>query len=329
MTLPPPTLAQQVLLRQLLLTGFGDCIARHVPYNSHPELRSASNLSRRKRYTAYLSCNPQVHGFLYIHPSSCLYPNDPASNDLPEYIVYTSLTQSQRGDTLYMNCITEISPQWISSHLADCPLLKYSSILSSPSPFYDAERDEIMGYTIPKYGSQGWELSPVKVGLQEYTQRHSEDDSSNLSSSTAKRESILGFRKSDEVYRYSYIFRSLSPFFLMIVCIRWFGRLLLEGKVFSLTRSLSSSSTTSSRYNSLAHILKKENLHEPALSLTQMKASPKVSEFLRLLVKHEVCSRESLLCVLRVNPKFLSNEIQAFLRLEVRKEFRQIWQQQS
>lgn len=81
----PPTAAHEVALRQLVLSGFCDSIARKVP------LGTIKSGPRRRRLTAYYSCNPALHEVpLYMHPTSNLFERDPTAV-LPEYIVYGSL----------------------------------------------------------------------------------------------------------------------------------------------------------------------------------------------------------------------------------------------
>ena len=60
----PPSRKEELALRQVLLTGFVDCIARRVPAGV---IQSGS---RRKKTTAYYSCDPAVTEPLYIHTQS-------------------------------------------------------------------------------------------------------------------------------------------------------------------------------------------------------------------------------------------------------------------
>lgn len=61
---------------------------------------------------------------LYIHPESSLYNSDPTSTSFPEFVVYGNLVRNQAGDTTYMSCLTEVSPEWIPELARDCPLLQ-------------------------------------------------------------------------------------------------------------------------------------------------------------------------------------------------------------
>lgn len=249
----PPTTTEEQIMRQLVLSGYSDCIARRAP------LGTVKEGSRRKRFTAYLSCNPSIGEPLYLHPHSSLFQRDPSA-DLPEFVVYTSLMKSARGDCSYMVCVTPITWTWISSIVSDSPLLQWSPPLASPSPVFDLSSDSVVCYSIPKYGVHGWELPPVKRSLVEL----SETNFSLLIESAP-----IGFRKKDEGYR-------------------WFARLLLEGSVLvqkSIKRFLRSDLLKekpsvitdlkpSAAVSSLLRALITANVHSKHALLTQLKINP-------------------------------------------------------
>lgn len=83
--LPPPSKKQEIILRQVMLLSFCDSIARKVLPGSLPST-SKEAMSRRKRLTAFESCDPNVPGLLYIHPQSTLYAKVDASS-LSEFSV--------------------------------------------------------------------------------------------------------------------------------------------------------------------------------------------------------------------------------------------------
>ena len=70
--LKPPSKVEEIGLRQILLTGFNDCIARKAPIGLI-QPKKGEKLSRRKKLTAYLSCDPNITEPLYIHPHSSIY----------------------------------------------------------------------------------------------------------------------------------------------------------------------------------------------------------------------------------------------------------------
>jgi hypothetical protein len=66
----PPSSEQELALRQILVSGLPDCVARRAPIGS---VQANAATSRRMRLTAYMSCNSNITELLYIHPESCLY----------------------------------------------------------------------------------------------------------------------------------------------------------------------------------------------------------------------------------------------------------------
>ena len=195
----PPTKKEEQALRQVLLTGFVDCVARRVPSGI------IKTGSRRKRVTAYHSCSAAVSEPLYIHPQSCLFCKDPSTAH-PEFVVYQSLLLNQAGDTTYMTCVTAVSGSWIASLCEDSPLLHWMPPLPSPLPYYDAQLDEVLCYSIPKFGAHNWDLPPLKRPLQECVARSVALQDERAAAGPP------GYRAQDE-------------------CCRWFMRLLLEGAV--------------------------------------------------------------------------------------------------
>lgn len=105
--LRPPSSSEELTLRQVMLTAYCDCIARRVPAGL------VKTGSRRRRLTAYRSCDPLVPDLLYIHPNSSIYNSDP-NFAFPEYVMYSALVKNQRGDTTYMMCVTPIDNNWIA-----------------------------------------------------------------------------------------------------------------------------------------------------------------------------------------------------------------------
>ena len=194
-SLAPPTLEDEAVLKQLVLSGHCDCVAKRVPPGA------LQQGSRRHRLTAYQSCDPAIKEYLYIHPESSLYRKDPAAA-LPEYVCYLSLTRNQRGDTTYMSCVTEVNSSQLPDAAQDSSLLHWAAPLVSPAPFYDPALDSILCYTIPSYGTHKWGLPAVKRSLK--------------SAITAAAVCMDGAKTAATTGDVTY---------------RWFARLLLEGAV--------------------------------------------------------------------------------------------------
>jgi hypothetical protein len=202
--LSPPSATEEIALRQVLLSGYCDSIARKAPIGMVKEG------SRRQRLTAYFSCNPAIKEPLYIHPQSNLYHSDPTAA-LPEFLVYGSLLRNQKGNLLYMTNVSVVSSTWIAMIAGDCPLLSWGKPLLSPSPIYDLVEEKILCHVVPKFGTQAWSLPAVKRAMDECVPPHSMK-LLTVSSSSSIGLIPLGHRMEDEVYR-------------------WFARFLLEGLI--------------------------------------------------------------------------------------------------
>ena len=72
--------------------------------------------------------------------------------------------------------------------------------------------------------------------------------------------------------------------------------------------------------------MSKEKFKEQPSIITQKKLSPRVSSLLQRLVSAQVASKKALLDALKTSPTFLMEEVQAFLVVEARKDFRGAWQ---
>jgi ATP-dependent RNA helicase DHX37/DHR1 len=283
--LSPPSDTEEIALRQIIVAGYCDNIARKAPY----DLIKVG--SRRKRFTAYVSCDPNITGPIYIHPDSTLYHKDPTAV-LPEYVLYESLMENTRGDYTYMTSVTLIRDIWIPSICYNSLLLKWSLPLSTPLPYYNNEKDCVMCYCIPKYGTHNWELPIVQRSMLECV-KVSQISKSDNSRHDDKMVNSIGYRKQDEH-------------------IRWFARLLLEGKII----------LNNEKSKSIFH---PANMKDSPSIITQMKLIPKVSNLLRSLVRYNISSKQSLIDQLKSIPSFLCDEIQEFLKLEIRQTFRMIW----
>jgi len=192
---------EDIYLRQLLLSGYGDCIVRKAA------IGTVKSGTTRQRFTGYLSCHPAlINEVLYIHPQSSLYPKNPiqSASLLPEYLIYTHLQRNTKGTMLYMMNVTVIQENWMSSILIDCPLLTLSKPLASPMPKYNLQKDSMECYIQPKYGYHGWLLPLITMEFHQvmhyHANRHDSPITTTASSSSSSASSI-GHRIEDEIYR--------------------------------------------------------------------------------------------------------------------------------
>ena len=124
-----------------------------------------------------------------------------------------------------MVCVTAIKEQHIAALSKGTPLCSFSLPLDAPLPFYDAKLDTVCGTSKAYFGPHRWCLTPSVVPISETTNVHGK-----------------GGATTSDVFELE---------------IRWFVRLLLEGKVLEskafqrLTSALKNSPSiiTHSRFN--------------------------------------------------------------------------------
>eukprot|EP00050_Salpingoeca_kvevrii_P021732 m.114735 g.114735 ORF g.114735 m.114735 type:complete len:1207 (-) comp9458_c0_seq1:121-3741(-) len=133
--LQPPTPDQLDAIRQIILAGFGDCVAR---------LESNTD-------GAY-ACDA-VETPVYIHPRSSLY------GQRPIYVVYHELAKGKTK--VYMKGVTLVQVEWLPRLVPF--LCTFSKPLENPAPYYDDKRDEIRCVMSATFGRHRWAIPPVEV----------------------------------------------------------------------------------------------------------------------------------------------------------------------
>eukprot|EP00127_Corallochytrium_limacisporum_P004508 Clim_evm8s166 gene=Clim_evmTU8s166 len=141
--LKPPTDAQEDIIRQVMLSAFGDCVARK------------SSSQSNARYTLYEACNPSFDELLVLHPDSAL-----VSTREP-YLIYHELQQTPKG--MYLRKVTIIEPQWLpvlvrtGTHLGKA--------LDTPVPTWNETKGCVDGLVPSSFGPKRWDVPPVKMKL--------------------------------------------------------------------------------------------------------------------------------------------------------------------
>jgi hypothetical protein len=115
-TIKPPNRKQKLLLRQIVLSGQLENVARRIPKDRIQEG------SRLQRVCAYEPCNPHMQmNHLYIHPTSGLFSTNP--DILPEYVCYSNVERGSQGARLaYMRNVTAVEVEWMSKIAAGTPM---------------------------------------------------------------------------------------------------------------------------------------------------------------------------------------------------------------
>ncbi|XP_068099941.1 probable ATP-dependent RNA helicase DHX37 [Hyperolius riggenbachi] len=148
--MPPPTESQVNYLRQIVMSGLGDHIARRI----RPE-----ELLDEKWRNAYKT--PLLEDPVFIHPNSALF------KQLPDFVVYQEIVETTK---MYMKGITSIEPEWIPSLLPQ--YCHFGDPLEQPPPFYCAETGRIKCHRPSTFYRSGWQLPEVIVDYPEGLERY-------------------------------------------------------------------------------------------------------------------------------------------------------------
>lgn len=148
----PPTDQQAKMLRQILLSGLGDQVARKIPDD---ELK----LKEDKHKLKYAYQIPEMEEPAHIHSCSIL------RKKIPEWIVYQEIFESRNGESMkmFLRGITAIEPEWL---LKFCPAMcNFAKTLEDPEPRYDPDEDKIFCHVKATFGRSGWPLPISEVEM--------------------------------------------------------------------------------------------------------------------------------------------------------------------
>ncbi|EDW66092.1 probable ATP-dependent RNA helicase kurz [Drosophila virilis] len=150
--LKPPSDAQARFLRQILLAGMGDHVARKVPLDEIGDKEE-----RRRLKYAYNCADMEQPAFM--HSSSVLKQTP------PDWIIYQEVYELQHGDTqkMFIRGITAIEPEWLLIYV---PMLcNIREVREEPAPRYDSAKGIIYCYVNATFGKAGWELPLGEVEM--------------------------------------------------------------------------------------------------------------------------------------------------------------------
>ncbi|XP_068013534.1 probable ATP-dependent RNA helicase DHX37 [Melanerpes formicivorus] len=146
----PPTEAQATYLRQIVLAGLGDHVARRV---------QAEELLDEKWKNAYKTA--LLDDPVFIHPSSVLF------KQLPEFVVYQEIVETTK---LYMKGVSAVEPEWIPVLLP--PYCHFGKPLENPPPSYCPERGRVRCHRPSVFYRVSWQLPAVEVDYPEGIDRY-------------------------------------------------------------------------------------------------------------------------------------------------------------
>ncbi|XP_074777587.1 putative ATP-dependent RNA helicase DHX37 isoform X2 [Athene noctua] len=146
----PPTEAQATFLRQIVLAGLGDHVARRV---------QAEELLDDKWKNAYKTA--LLDDPVFIHPSSVLF------KQLPEFVVYQEIVETTK---MYMKGVSAVEPEWIPALLP--PYCHFGKPLENPPPSYCPETGRIRCHRPSVFYRVSWQLPAVEVDYPEGIDRY-------------------------------------------------------------------------------------------------------------------------------------------------------------
>lgn len=148
----PPTDVQAKLLRQILLAGMGDQVARRC---SDDEMKTKEDRARLK----YAYRVPDMEEPVFMHSQSVL------RKSLPEWVCYQEVYELQQGDgrKMFMRGLTAVEPEWLLSYVRG--LCNVRAIKEEPVPRYSQTDGKIYCYVDATFGRSGWEIPMAEMEM--------------------------------------------------------------------------------------------------------------------------------------------------------------------
>ncbi|XP_066499844.1 probable ATP-dependent RNA helicase DHX37 [Hoplias malabaricus] len=146
----PPTESQVVYLRQIVLAGLGDHLARRV---------QAEELLDPKWKNGYKT--PLLDEPVFIHPSSAL------QKTLPEFIVYQEVMETTK---MYMKGVCAVQADWIPKLLPQ--YCHFSGPEQNPAPWYCPVTGKVMCQQQSTFFRVGWKLPAIEMDYPEGLERY-------------------------------------------------------------------------------------------------------------------------------------------------------------
>ncbi|XP_073724216.1 probable ATP-dependent RNA helicase DHX37 [Misgurnus anguillicaudatus] len=146
----PPTDAQVLCLRQIVLAGLGDHLARRV---------QAEELLDPKWRNGYKT--PLLDEPVFIHPSSALHKT------LPEFVVYQEVMETTK---MYMRGVCAVQAEWIPKLLPQ--YCHFSAPEENPAPWYCPLIGRIKCQQQSTFFRVSWKLPAIEMDYPEGLERY-------------------------------------------------------------------------------------------------------------------------------------------------------------
>ncbi|XP_057318023.1 probable ATP-dependent RNA helicase kurz [Microplitis mediator] len=143
--MPPPTDLDAKLLRQIVLSGMADHVAKRV---SPDEIKQDEDKVKWRHAYKTLEMEDPV----FMH-SSCVL-----RKSKPEWVVYQEIYETNK---MYMRGVTVIEPEWLIKFAPT--LCRMNEPLDDPPPRYDIETGKVLGHMSGTFGRAAWELPTMEM----------------------------------------------------------------------------------------------------------------------------------------------------------------------
>lgn len=149
-----PTQDECKKLRQLMLLGFADRVARVLP----PSECTSSDNSKALR-NAYKCI--ELESPVFLNEKSVL------KEHRPEWVVYQEIYEHKK---MYMRTVVAIEEEWVAIYAGN--MCKFSKPLESPPPRYDPAADQVKCHVVPTFGPFSWVLKKTDVEYPECNEKY-------------------------------------------------------------------------------------------------------------------------------------------------------------
>ncbi|XP_044232027.1 probable ATP-dependent RNA helicase DHX37 [Thunnus albacares] len=146
----PPTEHQVVCLRQIVLAGLGDHLARRV---------QAEDILDPKWKNGYKT--PLMDEPVFIHPTSALFKK------LPEFVVYQEIMETTK---MYMRGVSAVEAEWVPQFLPQ--YCHFGAPQESPSPWFCSTAGTIRCHRSSTFFRVGWQLPAVEMEYPDGVERY-------------------------------------------------------------------------------------------------------------------------------------------------------------
>lgn len=146
----PPSDVQAKYLRQIILAGMNDNVARKCPADEEAEKEKGQGKKKTGKSVAYQT--PEMEDPIYMSATSVL------SKSPPEFVVYQEAYELQiagKTQKMVMRGLTAIEPEWLPTY---APKMCSFEPAQDSKPSYDKATDRVMQKMQVTFGRSAWTL---------------------------------------------------------------------------------------------------------------------------------------------------------------------------